>query len=112
MIVLITGGRDRKDEETIHSILELFPIKELVVGDARGVDKIALEWARTRPIVWHKHFAHWGRDGKAAGPKRNARMLAEHKVDLVIAFPSSTSIGTWDMVDRARWAKVPRIIVR
>ncbi len=112
MIVIVSGGRNRVDEETIHSVLDLFPIKELVVGDAKGVDRIAALWAKRKGIPARIHVALWNREGKAAGHKRNARMLADHKVDLVIAFPSSTSIGTWDMVDRARWAKVPRIIIR
>ena len=39
-----------------------------------------------------------------AGPRRNARMLAEGKPDLVVAFPGGR--GTADMVSKARAAKV------
>ncbi len=46
---------------------------------------------------WHEH-------GRAAGPIRNARMIAEGRPDLVIAFPGGR--GTADMVSRARKAGI------
>ena len=41
---------------------------------------------------------------RGAGPERNARMLAEGRPDLVVAFPGGT--GTADMVRRAKAAGV------
>lgn len=63
--------------------------------------------------------ADWQRDGKSAGPKRNARMLAEGKPDRGIAFgalyrskSTATSktwkrTGTGDMVNRMLRAGLP-----
>ncbi len=48
--------------------------------------------------------AEWMKYGKAAGPIRNARMLAEGKPDLVVAFPGGR--GTADMLRRVREAGI------
>jgi len=54
--------------------------------------------------------ADWHLHGKAAGPKRNQRMLDHGRPKRVIAFPGGK--GTADMVDRARVAGVDVIEVR
>jgi hypothetical protein len=56
--------------------------------------------------------ADWNTHGRTAGPIRNSRMLAEGKPDLVLAFTHdlSKSIGTRDMVTKARAAGV-RVVV-
>lgn len=48
--------------------------------------------------------ADWAAHGRSAGPLRNARMLAEFKPDVVIAFKGSR--GTQDMVSRAEAAGI------
>ena len=48
--------------------------------------------------------ADWKTYGRAAGPLRNARMIAEGKPDLVLAFPGGR--GTADMTRKARAAGV------
>lgn len=53
-------------------------------------------------IVYH---ADWNAHGRSAGPIRNAKMLAEGKPDLVVAFPGGK--GTAHMVGIARKAGVP-----
>lgn len=57
---------------------------------------------RHRPV--RAFPADWHRDGKAAGPIRNRRMLLEGMPDLVVAFPGGR--GTADMVRRARAAGI------
>jgi hypothetical protein len=68
-------------------------------GGASGADTFAKEWATTKPgIERYVCHADWDKYGKAAGPKRNARML-EWKPDMVIAFPGGA--GTANMVKQA-----------
>lgn len=109
MRVLVCGGRDFANEAYIWRSLDRLhaekPITALMQGGARGVDTIAGAWARTKPEI--QRFvcrADWEKHGKAAGPKRNARML-EWEPDLVVAFPGGR--GTADMVRRAEAAGVP-----
>ena len=46
--------------------------------------------------------ADWDGDGKAAGPKRNARMVAaEPRADVCVAFVLPGARGTWDCARRA-----------
>lgn len=108
MIVLVTGSRDWSFPEIIHGVLEDLPITHLIHGDARGADRIADTWAKARGILVSAHPADWDRDGLAAGPRRNQRMLDAHPdIDLVLAFPLDWSIGTRDMIRRARLRRVP-----
>jgi hypothetical protein len=106
MKVLVCGGRDFSNEAYIWTRLNRLhaehKITALMQGGARGVDTIAGEWARSKPeITRHVCRADWEKHGKAAGPKRNARML-EWKPDLVVAFPGGR--GTADMVRQAKAA--------
>ncbi len=114
--VLVCGGRQYTDwMKEYHVLDELYnrtSFGTLIHGGASGADAIAVEWAvssmvrRDRFNVLVRPFpADWKTHGKAAGPKRNQRMLDEGKPDLVIAFPGGR--GTADMVRRARKAGIP-----
>ena len=107
--VLVCGGRDFSDRQLAYRALDNLHKAEgigcVIEGHARGADRIAGYWARRKGIENRKFPADWDRDGKAAGPIRNQRMLDEGKPDLVVAFPGGR--GTADMVKRARAAGVP-----
>lgn len=107
--VLVCGGRDYDDIPLLWEVLDAAhaanPIVALVSGMARGADSIAIMWAYNRGVLVAPFPADWRRDGKAAGPIRNQRMLDEGKPHLVIAFPGGR--GTEDMVKRAEKAGVP-----
>lgn len=108
MRVLVCGGRDFTNVAYIWTKLDRLhaehPITHLIHGGARGADTIAGDWAKTKPgIERYVCRADWEKHGKAAGPKRNARML-EWKPDLVVAFPGGR--GTADMVRRSKEAGV------
>lgn len=76
----------------------------IIQGGAQGADRLASEWARTKPeIERYECKADWHKHGLASGPLRNARML-EWKPDLVVAFPGGR--GTADMVRRSKAAGV------
>jgi predicted polyphosphate/ATP-dependent NAD kinase len=111
--VLVCGGRDfadwRKLEATLDRLDAEARIAVVVCGDAKGADTLAKRWAayRERPVeVFH---ADWDGHGRAAGPMRNRRMLAEGAPDLVLAFTGGK--GTADLVRRAKAAGVPVVEV-
>jgi len=115
--ILVTGTRrSLATEEMTHienvllraintlplEVRDLAPGNMLIHGAAPGVDSFCDElmdhWGWT--ICFHP--ADWDTHGKAAGPIRNQAMLDHHPdIDLVLAFPSPESRGTWDMVQRA-----------
>lgn len=120
VIVLVCGGRDYADAETVNRTLDQIdiergPIRGLIHGAARGADTLAAEWQRARikaagnrHHLWIAgHPANWGRDGKAAGPIRNQHMLDTYgaAIAMVVAFPGGR--GTADMVQRAERAGIP-----
>lgn len=111
MRVLVCGGRDYTDRDELDDILDrlasVFAVGEVIEGEAPGADTMAADWARARGISLAPYPAEWRTYGKAAGRKRNRRMLNEGRPDLVIAFPTIASKGTWDMVTIARTAGLP-----
>jgi len=111
MKVLVTGGRDYRDREAVYRVLDAMHrrlvITCIVHGNARGVDSYAGGWALLNKIAIERFpikQREWDELGNAAGPARNARMLAESKPDWVVAFPGGT--GTEDMVRRSKGAHV------
>lgn len=109
MRVLVCGGRDYRDRfmvcVTLDNLVdERGEISAIIHGGATGADEWAHEWAVGSWCDVDVYPAEWQRHGKRAGPIRNARMLAEGKPDLVVAFPGGR--GTADMVRRARAAGV------
>lgn len=105
--VIVCGGRNFRSPAQVWRALDRFheatPISELMQGGATGVDEFASQWAAHNGIKRYVCRADWDRYGRAAGPKRNARML-EWMPDLVIAFPGGP--GTANMVKQARDAGV------
>jgi hypothetical protein len=100
MRVVVTGGRDYKDEATLERVLTQHGITELAQGGAVGADWLAEDWAIKNKIPWIAFPAKWDELGKAAGSIRNQFMLEEFKPEAVIAFPGGK--GTADCVRRAR----------
>lgn len=106
MRVLVCGGRDYADGGSVfHTLETLRGISLIIEGGALGADEWAALWADTRGVKRMRFAADWGAHGRAAGPRRNQRMLDEGKPDLVVAFPGGK--GTADMVRRARKAGIP-----
>jgi hypothetical protein len=116
MRVIVCGSRDHSNVAFIWSKLDTLhaarPFTAFMQGGQRGADRMARDWARTKPELNGLRFqsdADWTRYGHAAGPIRNWHML-EWKPDLVIGFPLPGSVGTWDMLCKAERAGIERII--
>jgi hypothetical protein len=117
--VLVCGSRDWNDEFAIWCVLNGYASDDLGVtvinGGALGADSIARKWAALNEQPCETYPADWSREGKAAGPIRNSRMLIDGKPEVVWAFITKDleqSRGTADMVRRARLAGVPTYVVR
>lgn len=103
MNIIVTGGRDFHDRlfvfAMLHEVVDEIGrrhIECIASGDASGVDNLVREWCRNHHMPYRRFAADWHLHGKAAGPMRNARMLAEVRPSLVVAFPGGK--GTQNMV--------------
>lgn len=107
MRILVTGGRDYKDQARLFAELDAIhamrPISCIIQGECHtkvNADQLAKLWAHTRGIPCIGMKAPWSTHGKGAGPVRNGWML-EHcwPIDAVLAFPGGN--GTADMCEQA-----------
>lgn len=123
MRIIVCGSRTFTDRRVVHTMLNglrpngRYPLSlTLVEGGGAGADRLAGDWADAQDDVEHVRVpANWELEGRSAGPRRNQRMLDEHgPIDLVVAFvdkPLEKSRGTFDMVRRARGARVPTWVI-
>ena len=118
MRVLVSGSRAYPDDGYIASVLERFheieaPINLVIHGDApttvadlragkKSADQQAKDWALSSGIPPLGIPAAWDFYKKPAGGIRNGWLLVYGAPDLVLAFPTDESRGTWDMVRKAK----------
>ncbi len=108
MRVLVCGSREWADYAVIEQRIKALPPGSVIIeGEARGADKSARQIAEHLGLEVVPFPADWDRYGKEAGPIRNQQMLDEGKPDLVLAFPVPDSVGTQDMIARAKKAGIP-----
>jgi hypothetical protein len=114
MRVLVCGGRAYKDRGKVFEVLDGLHREHgaliIIEGGAVGADTFAGEWTcmqRTCRLITEP--AEWVRYEGSAGAARNAKMIADHKPGLVVAFPGGR--GTADMVQQARGASIKVIEV-
>jgi hypothetical protein len=78
--LFVTGSRTFEAVSVIDGFLadhvQLRPGDRLVVGDARGADTFAADWARAHDIAVSVFEADWSTFGRGAGLRRNAEMVA------------------------------------
>lgn len=118
MKILVCGGRAYANREAVEIALSPYRPKPgdrstehvIIHGGAEGADTLADDWARKWVLKRKVYRPDWKKHGKAAGPLRNARMIAEAKPDICIAFPGGR--GTADCVSKARAAGIEVIEVR
>jgi len=126
--LLVTGGRDFTDAALVERVLSAVHRKHGIAvlieggqisydrktGDRWGADWLCRQWAECNGIEVETYEADWNdieapgavvlftRSGApynaAAGPARNARMLAEGQPDFAVGFPGGS--GTADMCRR------------
>ncbi len=65
-----------------------------------GTDTLAWQWANDNNITIIEHNAEWDKYGRSAGPRRN--QLIVNDSDIILAFVSTTSIGTINTINLAK----------
>jgi predicted Rossmann-fold nucleotide-binding protein len=110
--VLVCGGRDYQDWPAVADMLwrlhDSSPIGLIIHGCDPGAATLAARWALLAGVPASGFDADFQSHGPAAERLRNARMLAESKPDLVIAFPGGE--GTADIITGAEDIGVPVIL--
>lgn len=125
LYMMITGSRTWTDGAFIYSKMyeTAFPKNmpsydriHVIVGCARGADAIARAWVHEiadsgTEIFLHHFQADWKNEGRAAGPKRNQKMVdfVKYNADYYdtvtcLAFQRQNSRGTADMIQRVKRA--------
>ena len=114
--ILVTGSRNWADRLVIGEAIRkacdnaVTPGRIVIVhGAAPGADSIAEDWGRRWGMITEAHPANWDRYGKAAGPRRNAEMVALG-ADICLAFPLGESRGTRGCIALAEKAGIPVVV--
>jgi hypothetical protein len=117
MRILVTGDRDwicfDLATEIVRRLIKRYgPDIVIVHGDCRGVDNSFRSVCRWLRVKDEPHAPDWASFGDAAGPKRNAEMVATQP-DLCVALRRSieTSRGTKDCVKQALAAGIAVYLV-
>lgn len=102
MKLLICGSRGINDPVVVSLAVEQSGIRptRIISGGARGVDKLAGEYAASHGIELTEYLADWNKYGKRAGFIRNCVMVGA--ADAVIAVWDGTSPGTKHSIEYAR----------
>ena len=104
--VAIIGSREYPHRDRVENYVNALPDGTVIVsGGAPGVDRWAQYAASQRGLrVWLER-ADWDRYGRAAGPMRNALIVAG--AERLVAFWDGSSRGTADTIRKARAAGIP-----
>lgn len=114
-IIIISGSRDIINYNTIKNqldkILSGIENPEFVLGGARGVDSLALQYAKEKGFNYKILNANWELYGKRAGMIRNGEMFRYGigEMRYLCVFWDGSSRGTKNMIDRAEekgWTKI------
>lgn len=115
--VLITGSRTWTDAPAIARVLNqlhVWQAERLVIVHGAcpdGADAIADAWCRLHSVPAERHPADWQRHGRAAGPRRNAAMVATRPA-LCLAFIRDNSPGATGCANAAEAAGITTIRYR
>ena len=97
MNVAIVGSREFDNylffKNEVDKILLNINVREIISGGARGVDTLAIKYAREREIPYRVFYPQWETLGKKAGIIRNIDIVDSS--DLCIAFWNGLSRGTY-----------------
>lgn len=89
------------NEVLLRAMKFLNTATHIVSGGATGVDTIAKEIASKYNLPLIEHQANWS-EGRHAGMKRNNLIVED--ADVILAFPSRHSKGTYDTIKKGRRA--------
>jgi|SRR3990167_1752432 len=112
MRILICGSRNYQHLEHVQQFINtLSNDTEIIVGNARGVDEIAVAQTSRRKFTHVAVFeAAWETYGRSAGMKRNLEML-DQMPHWIVAFWDGTSPGTKMMIETALKRQMDILVV-
>lgn len=99
MKVIIAGSRWMTQPHFVSEAVyhSNFNISTIISGGARGIDKLAIDYAKKFNIPYIEFMADWETQGKAAGAIRNKTMAEQG--DALIAIWDGSSKGTLNMIN-------------
>jgi hypothetical protein len=101
MKLVIFGSREITDMSHLEAAIEaagvLPQVTEIVSGGARGVDTLAIAYAKAHGLPYKIFPADWQKYGYRAGPLRNKQMA--NYADYGVAIWDGQSRGTKNMID-------------
>lgn len=102
MKVLICGSRGISDPAIVSQAIKESGMgpTQIISGGARGVERLAGEYAAAHGIEFVEYLADWEKYGKRAGFLRNYVMVGA--ADVVIAVWDGKSSGTQHSIEYAR----------
>jgi hypothetical protein len=72
----------------------------IVSGGATGADTLATQFAEDNKLKMITHHPDYDKHGRSAPLKRNTLIINDS--DVLLAFPSSSSRGTYDSINKAK----------
>lgn len=99
MILLVCGTRTltrKVSDEVLARSIAAQAATFLVVGDSDGPDTHAKKWAEARSIHGACLVARWGKEGHAAGPNRNTRLVNRTLAEAQIQQQPAACVAIWD----------------
>jgi hypothetical protein len=114
MKLIIAGSREismNVDEldELIKKHFNIADIKEIVSGNAIGMDKSGIQWAIKNGIPIKKFIPDWNTDGRAAGHIRN-RQMGDYADQAIVVYNGSS--GSQGMIDYMKKIKKPCVVIK
>jgi hypothetical protein len=118
MNIIIAGSRTFTEysiiSRTVNMILAKWRFNKefdiLYSGCAKGVDTLAIDYAKEKGIKYKEFPANWEIHGNDAGPIRNSKMIAS--ADGLVAFWDGKSKDTKDIIGKAERKGIKVHIVR
>lgn len=109
--ICVNGSRTFTDYKLLDSVLRRYiPLGseknyKLILGGARGADRLAESWAIKNKVSFEVYLADWKEFGNRAGALRNIEMLKVSKA--LISFWDGQSKGTKQAIEYAKQNNIP-----